>query len=249
MNEQLHDSFLQVLCRELIPALGCTEPIAIAYAAAKARQILDLEPEGIRLRCSGNIIKNVKGVAVPNAGGLKGVEAAAILGAIGGDADRELEVLQAVTPAECLKKTGLTREKITYSLIIGKNRFNFYKSSGISQGSCGRMVTEYNLNLPGGFPLPVKLLRHSHIFAATEPAALDETLVAELLTEFAQGYLAQQMIAGTVAEAMETIWVAEDRWILTGNYACTEMIGREQAEQNGELHETSGTDRQRGPGG
>ena len=158
-------------------------------------------------------------------------------------------VLQAVTPAECLKKTGLTREKITYSLIIGKNRFNFYKSSGISQGSCGRMVTEYNLNLPGGFPLPVKLLRHTHIFAATEPAALDETLVAELLTEFAQGYLAQQMIAGTVAEAMETIWVDEDRWILTGNYACTEMIGREQAEQNGELHETSGTDRQRGPGG
>ena len=96
MNEQLHDSFLQVLCRELIPALGCTEPIAIAYAAAKARQILDLEPEGIRLRCSGNIIKNVKGVAVPNAGGLKGVEAAALLGVIGGDAVRELEVLQAV---------------------------------------------------------------------------------------------------------------------------------------------------------
>ena len=157
--------------------------------------------------------------------------------------------LTVVTPAECMKKTGQTIKKVTYSLIVGKNRFNFYKSSGISQGSCGRMVTEYNLNLPGGFPLPVKLLRHSHIFAATEPAALDETLVAELLTEFAQGYLAQQMIAGTVAEAMETIWVDEDRWILTGNYACTEMIGREQAEQNGELHETSGTDRQRGPGG
>ena len=84
MNQELYDTFLQVLSKELIPALGCTEPIAIAYAAAKARQILELEPEGIRLRCSGNIIKNVKGVAVPNAGGLKGVEAAAILGALGG---------------------------------------------------------------------------------------------------------------------------------------------------------------------
>ena len=94
-----HDTFLQVLRKELIPALGCTEPIAIAYAAAKARQVLGQMPEGIRLRCSGNIIKNVKGVAVPNADGMKGVDAAAILGVVGGDADRELEVLQAVTPA------------------------------------------------------------------------------------------------------------------------------------------------------
>ena len=157
--------------------------------------------------------------------------------------------LEAVTPAECMKKMGRTIKKVTYSLIIGKNRFNFYKSSGISQGSCGRMVTEYNLNLPGGFLLPVKLLRNTHIFAAAEPAVVDETSAAELLTKFAQGYLAQQMIAGTVVERMETIRVDETRWILTGNYACTEMIGREQAEQNGELHETSGTDRQRGPGG
>ena len=97
MNQTLHDTFLSTLQKELIPALGCTEPIAIAYASAKARQVLGEKPDKIHLRCSGNIIKNVKGVAVPNAGGLKGVEAAAILGAIGGDADRELEVLQAVT--------------------------------------------------------------------------------------------------------------------------------------------------------
>ena len=99
MNQMLHDTFLEVLRKELIPALGCTEPIAIAYAAAKARQVLGEMPEGIRLRCSGNIIKNVKGVAVPNAEGMKGVDTAAILGVVGGDADRELEVLQAVTPA------------------------------------------------------------------------------------------------------------------------------------------------------
>ena len=99
MKKALHDTFVQVLGKELIPALGCTEPIAIAYASAKARQVLGEMPEGIHLRCSGNIIKNVKGVAVPNADGMKGVETAAILGAVGGDADRELEVLQAVTPA------------------------------------------------------------------------------------------------------------------------------------------------------
>ena len=107
MNQALHDTFLHTLQKELIPALGCTEPIAIAYAAAKAREVLGEKPEKLHLRCSGNIIKNVKGVAVPNAGGLKGVEAAAILGAIGGDANRELEVLQAVTEGHLVETRAL----------------------------------------------------------------------------------------------------------------------------------------------
>ena len=111
------------------------------------------------------------------------------------------------------------------------------------------MVTEYNLNLPGGISLPVKLLRQTCIFSTLAPAAVDEASADKLLTEFAQGYLEQQMITGTVKERMETLAAEDGRWILTGNYACTEMIGRERAEQNGELHETSGTDRQRGPGG
>ena len=114
MNQVLHDTFLQVLHKELIPALGCTEPIAIAYAAAKARQVLGEKPQRIHLRCSGNIIKNVKGVAVPNAGGLKGVEAAAILGAIGGDADRELEVLQCIL-------NNQKRKEISETLCISEN--------------------------------------------------------------------------------------------------------------------------------
>ena len=62
MSQVLHNTFLQVLHKELIPALGCTEPIAIAYAAAKARQVLEEKPQRIHLRCSGNIIKNVKNI-------------------------------------------------------------------------------------------------------------------------------------------------------------------------------------------
>ena len=143
MNEQLHDSFLQVLCRELIPAMGCTEPIAIAYAAAKARQILDLEPEGIRLRCSGNIIKNVKGVAVPNAGGLKGVEAAAILGVVGGDADRELEVLQAVKP-EHLERTKALLETDFCSCALQENVANLYLVAEVFSGEHTASVTIIN---------------------------------------------------------------------------------------------------------
>lgn len=98
MEKALYDNYLAILKSELMPALGCTEPIAIAYASAKARAVLGHRPDGIEVICSGNIIKNVKGVTVPNSGGLKGIDTAAILGAIGGDESRELEVLEAITP-------------------------------------------------------------------------------------------------------------------------------------------------------
>ena len=88
-----------LLNRELICALGCTEPIAVAYAAALARRVLDTEPERLAVRCSGNIIKNVKSVTVPNSGGMRGVEAAAVLGAVAGNANGALEVLEGVDDA------------------------------------------------------------------------------------------------------------------------------------------------------
>ena len=143
MNQELYDTFLQVLSKELIPALGCTEPIAIAYAAAKARQILELEPEGIRLRCSGNIIKNVKGVAVPNAGGLKGVEAAAILGALGGDADRELEVLQAILPQH-LERTKELLDTGFCRCSLQENVANLYIVAEVFSGEHTASVTIIN---------------------------------------------------------------------------------------------------------
>ncbi len=95
---QMIDTYSKILRTELQPALGCTEPIAIAYAAARAVEILDTFPEKMVLSCSGNVIKNVKGVAVPNSGGLKGLEISAALGAVGGQADKKLQVLEAVGP-------------------------------------------------------------------------------------------------------------------------------------------------------
>ena len=93
-----YENYLKILHKELIPAMGCTEPIAIAFGAAKARQVLGAMPEKMVALCSGNIIKNVKGVNVPNAGGQKGIEAAALLGALAGDPDLELEVISKVPP-------------------------------------------------------------------------------------------------------------------------------------------------------
>lgn len=97
MEQTLYNNYVEILRSELVPALGCTEPIAIAYAAAKARETLGCMPESMEIRCSGNIIKNVKGVTVPNSGGLKGIDVAAVLGIVGGDAGRGLEVLQTIT--------------------------------------------------------------------------------------------------------------------------------------------------------
>ncbi len=98
ITDTAYAAYIAILREELVPALGCTEPIAVAYAAARARDILGKRPEGIVMTCSGNIIKNVKGVMVPNTGGLKGIEAAAIAGIVGGDAGKVLEVLQSVRP-------------------------------------------------------------------------------------------------------------------------------------------------------
>lgn len=86
-------AFLDILKEELIPAGGCTEPIAIAYTAAVARKTLGCRPEHMDVYASGNLIKNAKGVYIPNGGELRGVDAAAILGTLGGNADRMLEVL------------------------------------------------------------------------------------------------------------------------------------------------------------
>ena len=86
-------AFLDILKEELIPAGGCTEPIAIAYTAAVARKTLGCRPEHMDVYASGNLIKNAKGVYIPNGGERRGVDAAAILGALGGNADRMLEVL------------------------------------------------------------------------------------------------------------------------------------------------------------
>lgn len=96
LDAKTYRTYVEILKRELIPALGCTEPIAVAYAAAYAAAVLKQRPERAEVWCSGNIIKNVKGVVVPNTGGLKGIDAAAIAGIVGGNAKAGMEVLEAV---------------------------------------------------------------------------------------------------------------------------------------------------------
>ena len=95
-KDHLYQTYINILKEELIPAMGCTEPIAIAYGAAKAREVLQAVPDRVRIEASGSIIKNVKSVIVPNTQHLKGIPAAATAGIIAGHSQLELEVISQV---------------------------------------------------------------------------------------------------------------------------------------------------------
>ena len=112
MDRKVYNTYTALLNSELKMATGCTEPIAIAYAGARLRQVLGEIPEHCTVYCSGNIVKNVFAVTVPNSGGAKGIDTAAILGIIGGDADYVLDVLHAVTPEDVELMNELLARKI-----------------------------------------------------------------------------------------------------------------------------------------
>ena len=97
MKPEIYNAYVKILHEELVPARGCTEPIANAYASALARDTLGTMPERMEVQASGNLIKNVKSVVVPNTNGLKGIEAAVAAGVVAGDAGKALEVISVVS--------------------------------------------------------------------------------------------------------------------------------------------------------
>ena len=93
MEEKVYQTYVQVLKEELVPAMGCTEPIALAYCASKCRDVLEDEVISVEIKVSGNIVKNVKSVIVPNTAGLKGIEASVAAGIVAGKTNQILEVI------------------------------------------------------------------------------------------------------------------------------------------------------------
>lgn len=120
-----YQNYVQILKEELVPAMGCTEPIAIAYASAKAREVLGHLPDKIIVDASANIIKNVKSVVVPNTNHLRGIEAAAAAGAIAGNAEMKLEVISRVTDEDklCIKEY---LEQNLIKVNLADTKFIFY---------------------------------------------------------------------------------------------------------------------------
>lgn len=123
-----YTAYVQTLKEELVPAMGCTEPIALAYGAARARVVLGEMPDRVVVGASGSIIKNVKSVIVPNTDHLKGIPAAAAAGIVAGDADKELEVIASVSSEqtaqmkEFMEQVPITVEHIdngiTFDIVI-----------------------------------------------------------------------------------------------------------------------------------
>lgn len=126
-------------------------------------------------------------------------------------------------------ETGLKEEK--FSLIIGKKRINLYKGSGISGDSCVKMYSENYVVLPGGFVLPVGIGVQTEYFYAESPEKRSEAEAAAVLEKLSLAQLHQQMIAGTVIKAQTLVTRTEDAVILTGSYACNEMIGQYVQEE------------------
>jgi len=146
-------------------------------------------------------------------------------------------ILSVFTPAEHQKRGTDQAESVKFSLIIGKNRINFYKGSGISDATCGKMYSKYVLTLPGGFELPLALLKETTVTYDHAAEEISEEAANVLLKVFSEKYLQQQMIAGSITNRTESVWKDEGVYCLTGTYACTEMIGRRQQAKIGELHE------------
>lgn len=123
-TDEKYQAYVQILKEELIPAMGCTEPIALAYAAAKAREVLGEIPDRMWIGASGSIIKNVKSVIVPNTNHLKGIPAAAAAGIVAGEAEKELEVISEVSEekrnqiAEFLGQTEITVDFIDNGIVF-----------------------------------------------------------------------------------------------------------------------------------
>lgn len=128
------DYYVQILKDELVPAMGCTEPIAIAYASAKAKATLGTMPTKCDIAVSGNIIKNAKSVVVPHTGGLKGIETAVIAGLVAGRADARLEVLSSVTDADISLMHSLVKE-LPVSVRLSESEYPFDIIVTVSDGS------------------------------------------------------------------------------------------------------------------
>lgn len=137
-EDSLYSIYVQILKEELVMAMGCTEPIAISYACAKATQVLDHLPDRIVVKASGSIIKNVKSVIVPHTNGLKGIEVAAAAGALYGDADAKLEVLSNATREqieelpEYVQNTNITVQHIEQGHVFDLEIHVYYEQEHAS---------------------------------------------------------------------------------------------------------------------
>ena len=186
MDEKLYRAYTAILEEELIPAMGCTEPIAVAYCAAWAKQVLGCEPEAVRVHASANIIKNVKSVVVPNTGGQRGIAAAAAAGIVSGRTDAELQVLAELNEAQIGEIAALL-EHIPFTVDRSDNDYIFDIQVELAGGGHTSFaeIAGYHTNLIQ-LERDGEVLRHENYIEQGDAHATDRTLLnVEQIVNFA----------------------------------------------------------------
>lgn len=216
MDQKLYDAYVRVLEQELVPAMGCTEPIAVAYAAAVAAKELPVRPEQVRIIVSANIIKNVKSVIVPNTGGLHGLEAAAAAGIIAGDPEQKLLVISRVT-AQQQEQIRSYLGEATFTVEESRSGALFdiqIELSGGDHSSVCRIAGEHTniVHIEGNGKV---LYQRSVETAAKESGGGKELLTVEQIVEFA-----------------DAVDVADVKAVLDRQIKCNMEIAREGLEND-----------------
>ena len=229
-TDSRYSEYIQILKEELLPAMGCTEPIAIAYAAAKAAEVLGTRPERLLVEVSGNIIKNVKSVVVPHTGGLRGIPAAAAAGAAAGDAGAELEVISNVTPEQIEEITDFLRDApIEVRHVDNGHIFDIGVTASKGDDSAYVRIADYHTNIVT-VRLNDSVLFHKELDVPTESGLTDRScLTIEGIVEFADIVDVEEVRETIERQIRYNMAIAEEG--LAGDYGAnigsTMMLGHE----------------------
>lgn len=211
MDKKLENIYIEILRQELIPAMGCTEPIAVAYAAALAAKHLPVKPERVTVSVSGNIIKNVKSVVVPNTGGLHGLEAAAAAGIVAGDPDKQLLVISQVTETQ----------KKEISAILQTAAFS------VEEAASGELF-DIDITLEGGGHSAQCRICGHHTNVVKIYADGQAVLSRAVATaEKEENSLLESLTVADIVEFAETVDIASVRPVLDRQIRCNMDIARE----------------------
>jgi len=229
-TDSRYSEYIQILKEELLPAMGCTEPIAIAYAAAKAAEVLGTRPERLLVEVSGNIIKNVKSVVVPHTGGLRGIPAAAAAGAVAGDAGAELEVISNVTPEQIEEIADFLRDApIEIRHVDNGHIFDIGVTASKGDDSAYVRIADYHTNIVT-IRLNDSILFHKELDVPTESGLTDRScLTIEGIVEFADIVDVEEVRETIERQIRYNMAIAEEG--LAGDYGAnigsTMMLGHE----------------------
>ena len=206
-----YNAYLQILEEELVPAMGCTEPIAIAYGAAKARKLLGELPDQVVVEASGNIIKNVKSVVVPNTGGLHGIEAAAAAGVVAGQPELLLEVISQVTPEQQEEMRAYLKDHpVRVEFLDGDLVFDIQITLTKGERTAKVRIANYHTNI-------VRMERNGEILLDLPVEADDESgLTDRTLLSMADIY-----------DFAQTVDIADVKELLDRQVDCNTAIARE----------------------